>query len=57
MLSLTDQLLPPLIKVLADEEEQQVKLETKGKLFELLNALKMEYPQLFEGHPGFMMSQ
>lgn len=56
MLSLTDQLLPSLVKVLTEDEEQ-VKMATKGQLFELLKALRREYPHLFEAYPGFMLPQ
>jgi hypothetical protein len=59
MLSLTDQLVPSLVKVLTGDEgdEEQVKLDTKGELFELLKALRREYPHLFEAYSGFMLPQ
>jgi hypothetical protein len=54
MLSLTDQLLPSLAKVVT-EDDKQVKLATKVSLLELVKALRSEYPQLFEAHSGFIV--
>jgi hypothetical protein len=54
MLSLTDQLIIPLAKVLT-AEDQQVKSATKVSLLELVKVLRGEYPQLFEAHSGLAM--
>lgn len=56
MLSLTDQLIIPLAKVLT-AEDQQVKNATKISLLELVKVLRAEYPQLFETQPGLGMPQ
>lgn len=56
MLSLTNELLPPLAKVLREDDEQ-IEKSTRVQLLELVNALRKEFPQLFQAHPGFMMSQ
>jgi importin-4 len=54
MLSLTNELLPPLAKVLREDEEQ-VEKSTRAQLLELVKALKQEFPQLFQAHSGFMV--
>jgi hypothetical protein len=54
MLSLTEQLLPALAAVLG-AEEQQVTNATRDALLELVKALRVEFPQLFEGNAGFGM--
>ena len=54
MLSLTDQLIVPLAKVLT-AEDQQVKSATKISLLELVKVLRAEYPQLFQAHSGLGM--
>jgi len=51
MLSLTDQLLPALAKVLT-EDDGQVKIGTRVALLGLVKALRVEYPQFFEAHQG-----
>ena len=56
MLSLTDQLLPPLAKVLT-ENEKQIKMATRVSLLELVKALRAEFPQLFEAHSGLIVPQ
>ena len=54
MLSLTDQLIVPLAKVLT-AEDQQVKNATKVSLLELVKVLRAEYPHLFEMQSGLGM--
>jgi hypothetical protein len=56
MLSLTEQLLPALAKVLTEDEEQ-VKVSTRVALLELVKALRTEFPHLFEAHSGFLVPQ
>jgi hypothetical protein len=51
MLPLTGQLLPALAKVLAVDEDQ-VKVTTRLSLLQLVQALREEFPQLFEGQNG-----
>jgi hypothetical protein len=48
MLSLTDRLVPALVKVVT-AEEQQLKVGTRAALLELVTALRDEFPNLFEG--------
>jgi hypothetical protein len=49
MLSLTEQLLPALAQVLAEDEgkEEQISMAMRLQLLELVKALRQEYPQLF----------
>jgi importin-4 len=49
MLSLTEQLLPALAQVLAEDEgkEEQIPMAMRLQLLELVKALRQEYPQLF----------
>ena len=56
MHSLTNQLLPSLATVLAEDGQQQVKMVTKVTLLELVKALRGEYPHLFEAYSGLTMS-
>jgi len=53
MISLTPQFVGKLSKVFAGEEDQ-LKVVTRAKLLELVKALQLEFPQLFEGHSGFI---
>jgi importin-4 len=56
MLSLTAQLLPSLAEVLTSEEPQ-IKMTSRTALLDLVKALRVEFPQLFEGQFGALMAQ
>lgn len=56
MLSLTDQLVPRLAKVLM-AEDQQVKLATASALRQLVDALRVQFPQLFTAADGWPVAQ
>lgn len=56
MLSLTDKLLPALAQVLT-ADDKQVKMATRFALLELVKALRVEYPYLFEAYSGLIVPQ